>query len=358
MTSERTKKYIGLFIAIAMAGSLIAAGFIYMDPDQLIEPIDSDILSSARPTMQTFDIKFETTIIRELQSIRIAAETDSLNKNDIDILVRSLDSVSRVSGSRFITFEDGWYYLAEIDLRSDVNINQAIEDILSIEYFNGVNEVMKRATIAVPEVTTLYSPALDLNRNFVFPYDTGIALINVNTFPSDDIFVSGEITLQGNEIISLELIEVQNFTNAGENYFINKTMEIIDLEDELFFEGQIDLNKDIDFFESELKSIDQEANIFFFESQDSLSFFGQSKTENYLELQALFSDFEEIEFKKVAYFELDEIFIPELNETVSLRENVFNTQVEVGKEIGQSVNLEIIINVSRSSAGIVSAIVN
>lgn len=358
MTSEKTKKYMGIFIAVAMAGSLIAAGFIYMDPDQLIEPLDPNTLLDAQPTVQTFEINFQTTVINELKSIRIAAETDSININDIDITIRSLDSVSRVSGSRFINFEEGWYYLSEIDLRPDSDIDQAIENILSLEYFNGINEVMKRATISVPEATTLYNPQLDLNRNFVFPYETSVALVSTQTLPLDEINVSGEITLRGNEIVSLELIEEQNFALMGENYFINKNLEIIKIDDQLFFEGQVDLNKDTDFFEQELKLIDEEANIFFFESQDSLSFFGQSKIENYSTIKSLFESFEKIEFSKLGYFELEEVFIPDLNQTITLTESEFNTQIGVGKEVGQNINLEIIINVGRDTAQVVQSIAN
>lgn len=345
----------GIFIAVAMAGSLIAAGFMYMDPDQLIEPIDPNTIFDAQPQQQNFEISFQTTVLSEIGSIRVAAETDSLNKNDIDITIRSLENVSRVGGSRFVTHENGWFYLAEIDLRNSENINETINEILALEFFNGDSEVMKRVTISVPEETTLYNSAIDLERRFVFPYQTSVALVQINTLSQDTIFVEGTISLQGNNIISLELLESENLTTKGENYFVSKTFLVSEIDDNLFFEGSVNLDTNTEFFENRIEEINSDSYIVFFEMNEIINFFGQSKIENFEEINNLFSEFLEVEFFKSTTFELNEIFVPELNEIVFLNENNFSTQIPAKTNIGDEVTINLMININRDFNRIVQA---
>lgn len=356
MVSEKTKKYMGIFIAIAMAGSLIAAGFMYMDPNEPLVNADPNLILDAQPSTFTYDISFETVVLSELNSVRLAAKTTSTNKNDIDITIRTLEEVSRVSSSQFVKSEDGWYYLAEIEFKRNTDISNAVSKILSLSYFDGANEVMKRVTINTPNSTTIYNTELGIDRIYIFQYQTTVALVSINTQAQDEIIVSGKITLQGNTITSLELNEQENITNKGSDYTEELTLAISNLSNELFFQGSLDSNLIQEELETNLKEIDQNSQIFFFDIGQEVMFFGQSTLDNYNEINSLFLDAKDIDFKQSATFELNEIFLSQLNETITLNKNEFETQVSIGKNINDEVNLELTINISKNGAEIINAI--
>lgn len=358
MEEETRNKFIGIFIAVAMFGSLIAAGFIYADPDAITtnNANPNDILDRQIST-QNFEINFDSSVLKELNSVRIAASTNETNKNNIDISVRSIENVSRISSSQFVKQGEGWYYFAEIELERDSSINEVLNEIFSLSYFTGeIEESLKRVTIETPESTTLYNSDLNLERNFIFNFETTVALASVNTLPRDEISVSGEIQLRGNEIVSLNLVESSNPNLEGTNYTLEETLTINELGEELFIEGLFDSNIDQNYYQNELGLIDSSAQVFFFENDNNqVNFFGQSTISNAESISNLFSESLTLSLTRPAIFELSEVFIEDLNQTITLDSNTFSTQVLFGKNVGEEVDLELTISISRSSAQVTNA---
>ncbi len=355
MVSDTTKKWIGIFIIVAMAGSLIAGGLIYMDPDQdlFAPPIDNQLEST--PSTFTYKINFDTTVLSELNSIRIAVQTDSININEINLAIRELDSVSRITQSQFVKYEEGQYYFAEIDLKRNTNINETFNQIKNLSYFNGFSEAMKRVTISVPETTTIVNSDINIDRQYTFEYETSVALVNLTTMPNDQIKVSGEISLQANNIVSLELSEVENVSNKPVNYTITKSLPIVELGEDLIFDGIMSKDIDQNFYTDSLKEIDATAQLYFFEIGENLNLFGQSKVENFSQIKDLFNSAQNFNLTQSAKFNLSEIYISELDQNFILEQDFFNTSINVGSIVNDEVNLEITIGVSKSSVSVVGA---
>jgi hypothetical protein len=359
MDEETRNKIFGIFIAVAMFGSLIAAGFIYADPDQLATNPNPNSILDAQPNSFNYSIDFDTNVLKELNSIRFAAETNETNKNDIDITIRSMNDVSRVNNSQFITQDEGWYYLAEVDLSSSADIDSAVEEILSLDYFNGTSEVMKRVTISVPDSVTVYNNDLNIDRLYNFSYDTSVALVNVDTLPGDEISVSGDIRLTGNNVESLSLVESFNSSNQAMNYSVEQTLEIKELENNLFIDGTISKEIDQNLYTEEFSNIDSENQIFFFNNDDnSTSVFGQTSVDNVEQVNSLFSEFDSLTLSRPAVFELSEVYIEDINSTINLDQNSFTTRILYGKEAREEVDLEILISVGRNSASVLQAVEN
>lgn len=356
MVSDNTKKIFGIFIAIAMAGSLIAGGFIFMDPDQdIFAPPQTDLNLNSTPSTFNYQINFDTNVLSELNSIRVALETDSLNINEINSSIRELDFVNKITRSQFVKYKSGQYYFAEIDFKKNTDLTNAFNQISSLNYFTGFKEGMKRVTITVPETTKVKNIDLNIDRTFNFEYETSVALVSLSTQINDEINVSGEISLQGNTILNLELSETENFSNKPVTYLEVKTLPIIDLTTDLFFQGTISKDINQDLFTAKLKEIDQNSQLHFFEIGENLNFFGQTKIENQKSAEGVFMNANTINFSQSATFNLSEIFVKDLNTNINLDKNSFTTNVKPKKEIGENVTLELSIGVSRSGAEITNA---
>jgi hypothetical protein len=224
MKQEKFYQILGIIIIIAFAGSMFGA-FLYA-------PQPSSNNNTSPPTQNkttyNYSISFDTKVIQELQAIRVAAETSSLNKQEIDLDVQKIEGVARIQFSEFRKQENSWLYFAQIDLKKQASPNEVIERIFDLNYFDAYKEAMKRVSISTPDdAIELYNTDLDITRKFTFEYPTTFTIADLNTMPEDEIRVNGTIQLQGKDVLFLELIEAYNYTQAPDT----NTDTIIDMND-------------------------------------------------------------------------------------------------------------------------------
>ena len=355
MEQETLMKTVGIAIVVVMAFSMIAVAFI---STQNNPSTDSDGINT-NPIINSFEyqLDFETTTIKELNSFRMVAKTSNLDKSQIDNAIQEMDGVSKV-GSEFRNNANGvWDYFAEITLKKTANLNDILNQIFELEYFVGTEKVaMKYMTIASPGELILYNSELDINRNFTFTQTTLPALVFIETMPGDTISVGGSVTLRGVDITALELIENEA---QPQYYSVNETLPIVSLGNELLFEGQTsDQNIDQNYYTEQLALIDQTAQMYFIPDENTIRFAGRSSVTNSNEILSLFSEMEALVFYQDAEFELSTVYITELQKELALDSNTITAQVKLGHAIGEEVALTLNAVVQKDQASVMQAIEN
>jgi len=208
MEKQKLIQYLGVAIAIIMALSMIAVGFIYNEDSSTGN--DPSVVPTTPGKSFDYTVSFEGQVLKELNSIKIASKTNVVDKASLDLAVSKVAGVSKVS-SQFQKASDSdknWFYLAEISLKRDSNILAIVENIFALDSFiPGSNEGMKYVTVSPPPIVEIYNADLNITRDFNFPSNTLPALVYLETKPSDKIMVDGTIKLQGTTVLSLELIE-------------------------------------------------------------------------------------------------------------------------------------------------------
>jgi hypothetical protein len=332
MEKELFQRVVGIIIVVALAGSMLAGAFIWM-PDT---PSPNDIVIPSQQSSIEYQTSFTTTAIQDLEAIRIIGETSELNKNIIDLSIQGIEGVSRIQSSRFEpTGGKTWFYLADISLRRNSNINEIVENIFSLEYFVGETDAMKRMSISTPETNIeLKNPSLNLERNFKFEYETTFAITPLNTLSGDEIIVQGNITMQGNEIVFIELMEQINLELQPKYFEAEKEFELLEVGNELFFEVQGDFNKE--FYSEQANAI---ADTIAFPINNTLM--GQSIIERKEELIELFQDYN-LDLKISGKIFIEELFVEELGELVF--EEEFTIELSHEQKVGNIINVIITIS--------------
>jgi hypothetical protein len=356
---EKTKamKTLVILVTIALAGSIVAVGLVYNeDPDTtIVDP--ADILNRPASAFE-YEIAFDANVIKELNSIRLAAETSVINKQEVDSAIQALDGVSRITSSSFRKIDaDRWIYLAEIDLKRSTDISAGVQEILSLDSFNGDKEAMKRVSINIPQTVTVNNSDLNISRDFSFEYPTTFALASLTTLPGDIISVSGSITLQGQAVLALELLESANQTAQPEFFELSLPVELVSIEEGLFFEAATDQNVDQNTLEAQVKTIDSDAELIVFPFGETTSIALRSKGESLSELETLLSIYGG-DFYQIGTFELENVFISELDSEVSLTPTTFQGQINTGHSTSDTIALSLTVSISRGTALIAQAIEN
>ncbi len=352
MEKETILKILGIIIVVALAGSMIAAGIIYL-PRGATNNNDIDLtdLSNQSTTIFDYQATFDTNVLTELNSIRLAGETTYLNKQEIDMTIKGIDGVSRITVSEFRGGGEKWVYYAEIDLKKDSVLEDVVNEIFALEYFTGETQAMKKITINTPGTIEVYNADLNITRNFEFTYPTTVAIASLTTQVGDVITVDGLLKLKGNEITYIELIESANKTNQPETFLVNETLPIISIGEELFFEASntTDTNVDENTLRDDLTLLDENVLVYFFQGQT----FGQTNISNLSEVRNLLeANYDNVSLKRQAEFLLENAFITELNQEFVF-ENSFAGEVEATRNVGDNIPLEISINIQRGNASIV-----
>jgi len=351
---EKTKlmKTLVILVTIALAGSIIAVGLVYNDDTPA--PVDpADILNKPASAFD-YEIAFDTNVIKELNSIRLAAETSVINKAEIDSSIQNMDGVSRITSSSFRKIADAsWVYLAEIDLKRSADISTQVQEILSLDSFSGDKEAMKSVSINTPKTIIVNNSDLNINREFTFEYPTTFALASLSTIPGDIISVAGTIRLQGQAVLALELLESSNQTAQGELFSVeNKELEISSIGDELFFEAFTDQNADQNTLEAAVKAVDPDAQVMVFPFGGATNINLMSKAEKLSELETIVSSYDG-DFYQLGTFELESIFVEDLNSEIVLTPATFQYKIPTGYSSGEMITLDLSVYVSRDSASIV-----
>ncbi|MBT4870318.1 MAG: hypothetical protein HON47_01995 [Candidatus Diapherotrites archaeon] len=358
MEQETILKIGGIVIVAVMAFSMIAAALIYV-PDSTSDNTDG---INTNPIVNTFkyDLEFESSTIKELNSFRMLAKTSHLNKQEIDLVVRGLSEVSSVSSEFRKNEGNNWDYFAEISLKKNALVDDVVDKIYELKYFEGAEKVaMKYMTISSPGELMLYNSELDIDRNFVFEAPTLPVLVSTETLPGDLVSVAGTITLRGKDITALELVESSNTTAQPQYFSVTNTLPIISLGNELLFEGQTsDTNIDQNYYQDEIAKIDESIQLFFVPDENTIRFAGQSKVENSDAILNLFSSIESLSFFQDAEFELSNVFVSELDKEIQLDSNTLSAQVRLGHALDEEVNLSINLVIARDVASVMQAIEN
>jgi hypothetical protein len=356
MEQETILKIGGIAIVAVMAFSMLAASFLYA-PDSSNTNTDGINTNSIINSFE-YDIGFESTVVKEINSFRMVAKTSNLNKAQIDKEINSINGISKI-GSEFRKIDDStWNYYAEVTLKKSANLNETIDLIYALDYFSESDRIaMKYMTLSSPGPLVLYNPQLDINRNFTFEAAVLPSLVSIETMPGDTVSVNGKITLRGMEVTALELIESANVSSQPQYFSVEKTLPIISFGNELLFEGAAE-TIDENYYNAQIKLIDENAQIYFVPDENIIRFAGQSTVENSDAIVLLFSEINSLSLYRDAEFELSSIFVAELGKEVALDSNNFTAQVRLGHAIDEEVMLTVNLFVTRDVASIMQAIEN
>jgi len=352
MEKDLLVKIIGIIVVIALAGSMLAAALVYA-PDTTPNQNDNlDNINQEQTASFDYQISFDTNVLANLNSVRVALETTELNKQEIDLAIGKLDGVARVSASEFRNLTQGWYYFAEIDTKKNVVLEDVVHEIKDLNYFDGMEQVMKRVSINTPnKALQIYNVDNNITRNFTFEYPTTFSIAPLETLPGDIIEVSGNITLQGKNILGLELVEANNITATPQVFTTQREFEVTSIAPELFFEAKFDGNVDQNYYEEKLTAIDSEMQKFFYNN----SFIGQTQLGNKTALQELFSDANNLDLKINGKIFLDKTYVAELNKEFDINSDV-DIELLSNTNVGDTVLAELTISVQRNELVSITAV--
>jgi len=273
MDNAAIVKYLGIFIVLVMAVSMLAAAFLY-GPQQ--ETVPQNVELTPETTEFTYQASFDTTVISELSFLNFKALTTEIDKTKIDSALSSIQGVSRVMSKFYKSQSEKWIYDANIYLTRSTNSNEIKDQISDINYFSkelGEQEFTKKVTVSSPGKVELKNSQLNITRDYNFDGIILTALVYFETRPLDKISVNGTIILKGKDITFVELIESNNSSSAPQTYSVDKTLEIKSLEEMVMFNGKKDLNTFIDSEEvkKQIQLIDSTSQVFAFNSSKQIN---------------------------------------------------------------------------------------
>jgi hypothetical protein len=230
-------KGLGLFILVIMALSMLAGAFLMANngdtssTDPTVNP--DDIFPESNATAFTYNITFDSNVLKELDSARFGAMTSSIDKASIDSTILKIEGVSKVVSQFKKTQVDSnvWVYLAELTFKKGTDkqvVSKNISDLNVFDKSQG-SDTMKYITVKTPEYVLLHNADLNIDRNFSFDtanLSTVSALVPLGTMPTDEITVGGQIKVQGKAVLSLELMEIENKTQMAKWEEMMKQIQI------------------------------------------------------------------------------------------------------------------------------------
>jgi len=239
---EEKIKYLGIIILVLMAFSMIA-GIAISVINNPIQPNDTtNNLPDPTATTFNYSLSFDANAIKDLSSFRTALVTSFEDKVLIDTEIKKIEGVSTVNSQfrKDSTDSNTWIYLAEVTIKKTANINEVLNGIYLVKYFdaNADKLAMKHMTINVPKSVMLHNTDLNIDRNYSFNSATLSALTQISTMPNDELTVEGTIQLQGNAIITIELIESMNKT-AQDRMIKEWEAQMVDLNQQLIIDANI-----------------------------------------------------------------------------------------------------------------------
>ncbi len=256
MKQETILKFVGIFIVAFMALSMIAAGFLYAGDNKDNTTTQNPNVPVLDATAFSYSASFDTVALKEVKSGRVAAITSSLDKAAIDAAVLKTEGVSKINSQfrKGTVDANEWVYYADIAFKSNADIAVSVEKIYDLNFFNQSkrNEFasIKYITIKAPAYTILRNTDLNIDKNFTFPLTTLSALADLSTKSGDELKIGGTISLKGDVISSMELVEVQNLTLLKEYQDMLTaqidTNSITDSNSSLDTNAVIDLNIPVD----------------------------------------------------------------------------------------------------------------
>jgi len=362
LKNNKILKWFGLFIVAVMALSMLAAGLLYRENDSSDTTADAaDILANQNQATFNYEITFDTNTLKELNALRFAAKTSLTDKQAIDDAVLGVEGVSKIS-SKFVKQpnETDWYYFAEVTLKRTSDTLAVSDAISLLEVFDseeGSFEAMKYMTIASPGKVSIHNTDLNVDRDFNFEVTTLSAIVSLETLPEDSITVSGTMTLKGNAIQSLDLLEQMNNTGAPKQFSATSSFTIVSLEDEFVLEAEKDSNIfDENYLRESVLALDGNAEMYFDASDTgaaSVLFFDESA------VTALTKLFEDSNFSvtvtRTANFDENYFSVPELGSLLSYPEGSFTAKVSPERKAGDEVELSLYGYYSRDKILFISA---
>jgi hypothetical protein len=215
MDKQQSLKLLGAAIGILMITSMFAMALLYSDREDDSQP-NLNIDPSLQPTATKYTVNFDANVLKELSSLKLFSKTVEMDIQKIDRSIMAIDGIRNIR-SNFTTPEDKtWIYTAELTIKKDYSLNEIISKIQELEYFEEIQPV-KYVTITAPNTPIIITnKTLGIDKNYSFETDTLSAIVDINTMPKDKISISGNMSLQGNTITSLELYEMFNYNNPPE----------------------------------------------------------------------------------------------------------------------------------------------
>ncbi len=341
MKKENILKALGIIIVVVLALSMLAVALYANDDDN--SSTDTTINNNPIVSTFTYDISFDTNVLKELNAIRLVADTTSLDKQAIDIAVQKISGISSVNSQFRSAGENTWYYFAEITLKKSASIQETIDSIFALSYFDGeTKEAMKYVTINAPGKITLNNTELNVTRDFVFESTTLSALVSLDSQPSDKINVSGTIKLQGQNVLALELIEQSNISNQPISNTAEISLPLDSVETEMFFDGTTSETIDENALREQLLAIDENAQIYFSTEENTKTLSGNSKISYLNEIKNLLENNNfSVNFVQIGNFSLNELYLADLNQTLPYSTGTIQAEINTGHTVGDIVPLEL-----------------
>lgn len=217
LDKARMVQIIGFALVIIFVFSMIAGGVLYANNGDSSGNTTQPLPQSTDSAFN-YTISFNGTLTKDLSSIRFGGMTSELNIAKIDSQVLKVDGVSKVTSTFNKTSFDAnsWIYLAEITLKKNADpkiVTQSISDLNVFDKSQGT-QGMKNIVITFPKYVIIHNVDLNIDRNFEMPKTILSALANINSQVGDELTVGGQMTAQGKEILSIELVEQENLTQA------------------------------------------------------------------------------------------------------------------------------------------------
>ena len=361
MAKESKMQKWGLVIVIVMAASMFALPFLYSGDDQPTDntPVDQSLTDG---TTFTYTTTFDANVIKELNSIRFAVSTSVLDKTSIDQAVLKVNGIANIASEFRKNDANTWLYVATATLKKNFSADEVINGIFDLSYFNGEQAAYKYVTINSPTQVLLQNTQLDLNRKFSFENATLSALVPLGTQIGDSISVDGTVKLQGNQITAAEFIQNSNNTAAPQQFTVAGAATIVSLGEKISFEGTTTETVDENTIKDALNAIDENSVVSFYQfdaNKPDKTIYGKASLSKASEIQAIL---EENNFTHKITQEgtvaLATVFVPDLEKELTLVENSFSAQLNLGHDANDEVNLAINIYAQRDSAFVIEAIEN
>ncbi|MEK6958624.1 MAG: hypothetical protein AABW59_01120 [archaeon] len=362
MQNNEMLKWFGLFIVAVMALSMLAAGLLYRENDTSGADVDAaNILANQNQATFNYTITFDTNALKELNALRFAAKTSLTDKQTIDDAVLKVSGVSKIS-SKFVKQpnETDWYYFAEVSLKRDSDSSLISSEISKLEVFTSDAssfEAMKYMTISSPGKVSIHNTDLNVDRDFNFEISTLSSIVSLETIPNDNITVSGTMTLSGNAIQSLDLLEKLNNTSSPKQFSASGNFTIVSVENELTLDAEKDSNVfDENYLRAEITKLDSNAQMYFDSSSGAKASILFTTDSAVASLEKLFTDANfSVTTARTANFDENYFTVPEIGLDLKYPQGTFTASVSPSKKAGDEVLLNINGYYSRDSILFISA---
>ena len=204
-----------LLISAFFVISIIASGFIYMPPSIDQEPANElDELPETQLPMSVEGV--EAKVVLLLPKLKLVANTQELNINNLDSSIYAMQGVQRVSSFFRINPEvdeitTGFIYVADLQLSKSADKEEIIADLFSNTSFE-TTDVFAFALVDLPSDIEFTNSDLELTRPYSLPRNEAEAIVSTSTLRGDELTVNIEAVFIGEQPISLVAYELENIT--------------------------------------------------------------------------------------------------------------------------------------------------